>query len=133
MRYILPILFFIASCSDSKTEQCKKDITKEAKATLNDPESYEAVSFSPLMPIYACDKYNADIQVQEYYTQNGLEVDKHKVIIDSLLALKEKIKSDSTIERYFIRHKYRAKNGFGGVVTKEDVFSFDASLALIHR
>lgn len=94
------IVFGISTCDDSTNKQDQVKTPKEIvfnsewdgsvkqvedylKNTLNDPDSYKSVEWSP-------------------------------------------VGKSATAGQFFVRHKYRAKNGFGGVVTKDQIFTLDS-------
>lgn len=101
------IVVGIVTCDDSSNENNKVKTSKEIvynskwdgsvkqvedylNNTLNDPDSYESVEWSPV------------------------------------------VKESSAGQRFVVRHKYRAKNGFGGVILKDQLFTLDSLGVIIN-
>lgn len=105
MRYLFPIaiiaMLATAACShsNSKEERAHELVTQAVKDSLKDPESYESVSFSPLLKLKDTVKVIDGQSYPEVY--NG---------------------------EYEIAHTYKSKNAYGGVITKSDVFHLDSGL-----
>jgi len=104
-RIVLLLTLFICACNhfESKQQRAQDLVTHYLKSTLNDPDSYESVSFSKLYKLS-----NAVIFLNgkpDTITRNGW---------------------------FEILHTYRAKNKFGGVITHKYWFQVDSSVTKVN-
>jgi hypothetical protein len=163
MKFLLSFIMIILLCSScevvndqQKGEKIVKDYLGE---NLNDPSSYESVSFGNLSPVH----FSYEISDPE-----GIKLQRQNVIFDSVsitysdkankpfisksnkkkyallenvyrkkadsLAKLIKMKSDKwvpTVKCYTIEHKYRAKNGYGALTLHEASFMLDSGLTSV--
>lgn len=94
------IAFFLSSCSNSNSTQDKAEtlVKKYLQAKLNDPKSYESVSFSKAVKLK-----------------------------DTTMTFEGKTEPVKYGGRYEIMHTYRSKNVLTGVETKSEVFQIDSA------
>lgn len=93
------LLVLLCSCQITKEQKAKKLVDDYLKGTLNDPGSYESVSFGNLRPMK-----------------------------DTIVMLSNKPDTIHYNGRCQIEHTYRAKNEYGGIVTKTDWFQVDSAM-----
>lgn len=131
------LLVFALSCG-SKEQKAVRNYLKE---NLDDPKSYESISFSGSAPYYVSD-YFFDCYCPDFsdYLENGLpdieqseeeslEQFGERLIKASRMAseyfLLEQMKKDYDTTRvmfYGITHEYRIKNRYGGVEKRRETF-----------
>jgi hypothetical protein len=153
------VIVLCSSCVVNNQQKGEKLVKDYLKENLNDPGSYESVSFDHLFPEYF---------TYELSDPEGIRLQRQSVIFDSLsityyhkakkpfisksnvlkYTLLEKLyskKADSlnkliktksdrwvpTVTYYTIEHKYRAKNGYGALTLHESKFSLDSGLTSV--
>ena len=91
-RILLLLTLLITACSQTKQQKAEQAVKIYLEKTLNDPSSYESVSFSNV-----------------------------QLVIDKTTG-----KSAGWWE---INHTYRAKNEYGGIISKTECFSIDTTFS----
>lgn len=150
------LLLELTSCSKSPQQIIESKIKNFMNENLNDPKSYEAISFSKIDTIWTkfdesdngkeiSSKYfNAQFSLKQALLNinsddakriypNAVFEDSIKYyqnITDSLKPLYEKGLSDfkPTPESFYIQHSYRAKNKMGALIKDDITFYFDDNL-----
>ena len=122
------LLVLLCSCQFTKQQKAEKLVKNYLKAHLNDPDSYESISFEKLdiNPYAYEDTITAGIALKEkektLINQNkGYEAKSIRKFLDSI----DFIYPNPIIKSYLLAHKYRAKNAFGGIVTTNSTFVFN--------
>ena len=101
MKYlslIAVLAVLLASCGDSKQEKAETLVKKYLETKLNDPKSYESVTFSKAVKLK-----------------------------DTTMTFEGKTEPVKYRGKYEILHTYRVKNTMGAVETKSEVFQIDSS------
>ena len=101
---VCPLTCAMLYCGDDPDESEQKELVedKEDRKVFNSPIDHSV------------------LQVK-YYLKNTLnDPDSYKPVEWS------EVKYLENDNKYMVRHKYRAKNSFGGVITKNDVFFLDS-------
>ena len=101
MKHLLLIaiaFMLIGTSCTSKQSKAEALVKAALQAKLNDPKSYESVSFSSLEKL-----------TDTVFVNDGKS---------------EKVTYDG---QYEIEHTYRAKNALGGVITTSDIFHIDSA------
>jgi len=148
---IFSIVLFISACSKQKTKEglAKLNIKSYIDSTLNDPKSYESISFGNLdtlyNTVYTDSAYlrleiistdieieNSNLLIKDYDKWNA-----HKPIyqktIDSIKKLEDIAMSNykPRFIGYQMTHKLRAKNALGALMLQEWRFKFDKKCDII--
>lgn len=154
MKKLLFILCIIGlfSCKETQEEKAQSLVENYLKENLKDPSSYESVSFGVIDSTFTnvedepefkrldiakglLDKVDeAQLKVKMSYTYSLNErmkfQDEADMYLDSAKIIKAEV--DSFVENYkpsfngyLIKHKYRAKNGFGALDLTEQIFLID--------
>lgn len=97
---LIILLIVIATCNSSSGKEEKIEPAKEV--------------------VYNNDWDNSVEQVEEYLKRSLNDPDSYKAVEWSNV-----LKNPDT-GWFIVRHKYRAKNAFGGIITKEQVFTLDS-------
>ena len=92
------IAFFLTSCGNSNQDKAEALVKKCLQGKLNDPKSYESVSFSRVVKLK-----------------------------DTTTTFEGKTEPVKYNGKYEIMHTYRSKNVLGGVETKSEVFQIDSA------
>jgi hypothetical protein len=113
---------FLNVSKDTSEVNCKiyQSVNHYLKENLKDYSSYQPISFAEFYPVYP-DTANA---ISKYLTAHGYFEDSIKVKsphLDSLWNIYSKYKPIG----YTIKHKYRAKNGFGAYGLSVEEFTMD--------
>jgi hypothetical protein len=102
--------------------------------TLNDPHSYESVSFSNfrMLPYAYEDTIPQGIKLRDScyaLKESGKTYEANKIrhYLDSI----DFIYPNAIIRAYRIDHKYRAKNGFGAIISVNKTFVFSPDLKIL--
>ncbi|WP_184548238.1 hypothetical protein [Mucilaginibacter sp. FT3.2] len=161
MKKLLVAVLFISACSHFQTKQeCAESLVKKyLDSTLNDPHSYEKVSFDTLKPFIASYSLGDPIgkkmdTLAASYLDSSSKYSDHT---GSLYYMNDKIKPNEKLEKlykskedsveriikekdktykgailsYSIEHTYRAKNGFGALGLHTTRFQIDSTLMKI--
>ena len=135
----------ILSACNSEQKKAEKMVRGHIIERLNDPASYESVSFSDVK------KVKRPFEQSEAYkifgeaflkAKEDFEFAKRFDNIDDMHSNLELMKAYDSIMKvheaewnpeteYQITHKYRAKNQLGGVVTSESIYFMDTAFKII--
>ncbi|QXU39807.1 hypothetical protein [Pedobacter sp. D749] len=155
---LLPLVLCLFACKPNVTKQQQAEVLvkKYLDSTLNDPKSYEAISFEKLDSTYTSFKYSSESEVYNKkidslndvlsiidskistYTMAQLkqaQVDDKRIskqveeILDAKAKAALKYKGDFT--GYSIIHYYRAKNGFNAIIKTSNTFMIDSTLTKV--
>lgn len=99
--FLSMLLLVLASCKQTPTEKARSAVERYMKANVDDPSSYDPISFYVDTPRIA--RYNGQI------------------VADM---------PDTSFAAWQVEHKYRAKNKFGAVVISEAVFYLDRDFTI---
>jgi len=149
----LLVIFTIFSCTKSPENQAKENVEKYIKTKLDDPKSYESVSFGKFQRNKSTfkddEKYKSlileaeqmDKKVQNAYdfAMSMTHAETIKSATDSYKRLESMQSSNfETIKKfekeyvpvdiYKIKHSYRAKNKMGGLVLDSCIAVLDTTL-----
>lgn len=133
-----------SSCTNEQ-KRAEKFVTNYVKERLNDPASYESVSFSDVKKVKRPYEQTATYKIFGDAFMKAKEdfdfaksFDNRDEMHTNLLLMQE---YDSIINarrsewfpenEYCITHKYRARNAVGGVITTETVFFMDTAFSVI--
>lgn len=153
------IMVLLAGCTspEKKAQSC---IKAEMKKNLNDPSSYEPVEFSKLDSLFSyfrnsqewsdirdsVDKYEhiyedhissyswVKERAQEKMKDLGLSFDEVKGKTFYFLEKQDSLEKNYKPEwiGWEMKHKFRAKNGFGAMKLDEEIFHFDKEVTKIY-
>jgi hypothetical protein len=99
-KYIfITMLLILSACTFTKQQKAEKLIKKYLDSSLNDPKSYESVSFSEPIKLK-----------------------------DTIIKLGETFDTVRHHGDFLILHTYRAKNAFGAVIKSDEWFKIDSAL-----
>ncbi len=158
MKRILLLILLLSACSHFQTKQqiAQGLIKKYLDSTLNDPHSYESVSFTKLdtgktsyteTPEYdvldssitsihdSLITERVDVNYPSLYNTTRIVRKIRKLMQDSLLLdsklnnLQNQFKPIQNC--WFISHTYRAKNGFGALGLHTTIFKIDTNLSKV--
>lgn len=125
--YILIASFALVGCQKSNEDIAKSLINDYIKASANDPESYEPVEFDKLDTLKTFYAYSKEyLENKEKYDDKFRNYEDYNTIRDSL---KKAFVPEFT--GFMMRHKFRAKNGFGAKILNSKVFYFDKELSKV--
>jgi len=99
MKKLIPIALLVILSSCTRQQKAERLIKKYLDSSLNDPKSYEPVSFS------------APVKLRDTIIKLGVTYDtvRHH-------------------GAFLILHTYRAKNGFGAMIKTQEWFKIDSAL-----
>jgi len=151
-------LIFITSCRHFQTKEgiAHRIVKEYLDSTLNDPKSYESVSFSKLdtgssnylnSPNYVklqdslishtseLSSLKIDLQFPDLYNSKVIKYKIKKLLSDSVYYQKkmDSVENNFKTEQtgWILTHTYRAKNGFGALGLHTTVFELDTNLTKI--
>jgi len=125
--YILIASCALVGCQKSNEDIAKGLINDYIKASANDPESYEPVEFDKLDTLKTFYAYSKEyLENKEKYDDKFRNYEDYNTIRDSL---KKSFVPEFT--GFMMRHKFRAKNGFGAKILNSKVFYFDKELSKV--
>jgi len=96
------LCLLMLSCSPSKEKKSQEMIQDYLSKTLNDPKSYESVSFSPI--------YYLKDTISQFQGRPDTTIYHHS---------------------FMMQHTYRGKNALGGVVTNTEYFKIDSAMTKV--
>jgi len=121
-------LLILSSCQFTKQQKAEKLVKDYLKTHLNDPDSYENVSFGKLTinPYAYEDTIPAGIELKKKEDSlirgnDSVAAKEIRAHLDSI----DFIYPNPIVKAYILDHTYRAKNGFGGVITYNQRFVFN--------
>lgn len=121
----LTLVFTATVLISCQREPDVEDVIKEyLKNNMNDPSSYEPVSFGYVDTINISfeEKYPTLVDARKDHVLTGDSVRISR--IDSLRSVYE----SSDTRYYRVIHKYRGKNSFGALILKESMFLLNSDL-----
>lgn len=136
MKKLLLICLLMPACQGNAEREIHETITKQVKESLNDPDSYESVSFVKT-PYTRLDSANDAIsQANKELAKNAekLASNTNAKYQEQILIAGDMIRNriqktmpliainDTVKVGDIYTHRYRAKNGFGGTITTETRF-----------
>jgi PBP1b-binding outer membrane lipoprotein LpoB len=151
---MLIVLIFFNSCSVSPEEKAQDNVKKYLMGNMNDPKSYESVSFGKLDSMFSSfdeseegielikqekelsDKLN-ELDEKINHTQSLSElseieksgkiiIEKRKNIID--LKFEKSLSYKGEFIGFELKHSFRGKNKMGGLVLENSTFILDKNL-----
>ncbi len=137
---IIASALVILSACNSEQNKAEKAVKQYLQRNLQDPKSYEPVSFSDVKKVQRSYKETMDYALwmrsykdakEEFDLYINYDVDKAEITLkfmkqyDSIMQAREAVFIPVT--EYMIKHKYRAKNALGGTVTTESVYYLDTA------
>jgi len=149
LLFLIP--FFVLSCSNSPESKAKDNVKKFMLSKLDDPKSYESVSFGKIDSVFSPfneSKEGIELQHKEdelservmqlsdkiEKTESISELDKiieeNKELSKQRTAISDTILNKSTSYKgnfcgYKIKHSYRAKNKMGALVLDSCIIELD--------
>ena len=134
MKKTFIIILVALSCKSAGTynpnERAKDSITAFLKKTMNDPKSYESVSFGKLDTIYW--DFSESEEYKIHYDKRR-KMHKGEISTDSIIRDYKRI-SDSfvpTIKNYEMEHSARGTNAMGALIFRSTVFILDSNLSVV--
>lgn len=135
----------ILSACNSEQKKAEKMVSQYVKERLNDPASYESVSFSDVKKVKRPFEQSAAYKIfGEAFlkAKEDFEFAKRFDNIDDMHSSLELMKTYDSVmtvhaaewnpeTEYQITHKYRAKNQLGGIVTSESIYFMDTAFRTI--
>lgn len=141
---IMASILTLSSCNSEqkKAERFVRDYVKER---LNDPSSYESVSFSEIKKVKRTFEQSASYKIYgEAFLEAKKDFDFAKMfdnLDDMRLHLDRMNAFDSILKvgkadwcpetEYQITHTYRAKNQLGGIITSETTYYIDTAFQVV--
>lgn len=152
---VLALSMVLFSCSKSIEKQAQDNITEYLKKNMDDPKSYENVEFGKLDTLHSSfeeSKEGIELRTEDSklsdmvaelsnkldspdltvndikdIQQENTEITKKRLEINNILQ-KKSLTYKGDVNGYSMVHKYRGKNGFGAVITKETNFLLNLKL-----
>lgn len=137
MKYLLSLVLIICllSCNTSNEDKTKALVKEYLSKNLNDPKSYEEVSWGKIDSSFITfeERYRIELHTLEKLSTDAISElrngdisigNENKKSYDSLNLVIENLKKQykPTFNSLMIRHDYRAKNAFGAVVLQSKTF-----------
>ena len=136
-------MLIFSSCSEQK--KAERFVKRYIKERINDPESYESVSFSPVekvtrpftktaaykMWVELFDEAKADFDMAYVYK----DLDKMEFNLEYMNKYDSCRKADEAQwnpgTEYKITHTYRGKNAFGAVIKETTTYYIDSTFSVV--
>jgi len=137
------IMITMVSCNVTTQGKVETSVKNFLKENLNDPSSYEPISFDSLENRMGADgDWEIELEIASLELELELELSKleSNIAYDALtISLKNQLDSLKEIKEnleykvigYCVGHKYRAKNGFGALISEHSFFNLDTNFKVI--
>jgi len=128
-KYLMGVIFSSAllGCKYSNEYKAKVLIADYIKENANDPESYEPVEFDKIDTLKSSYTYIPSFnENNEKFIDARISQKRYNFVRDSLMS-----NNKPEFSGFMMRHKFRAKNGFGAKILNSKVFYFDKELSKV--